>query len=83
MGKRDAKRSEIVGLFPSDVKVTLRRVDFTDLARSSAYHLSVKRGGEELPSVFFGQWHRERWDDVIDAVQYVKENFTYKGGTIL
>lgn len=82
-GKVDLKRSQIKEMLPKDVKFSLRRVDFTDLARSSAYYLNIKRDGEEMPSVFFGKEHRDAWVDVIEARDKIIGNYTYKGGLII
>lgn len=83
MVKTDLKRTQIRDLLPPDVKFSLKKVDFTDLARDTAYELVVKRDGEELPSIFFGESHRDAWLDVIQAKARIKAQYTYKGCNIL
>lgn len=81
--KTDISRKGIKELLPPSVTFSIRKVDFTDLARGQAYDLKIKRGDEELPEIFFGDSHRDGWLDVIMAKNRIKANHTYKGCTIL
>lgn len=78
----DLTRKQIAEALPDDVTFTLRKVDFTDLARDYAYSLKVFRGGEPMPSMFINKEHMREWSDVLDVLPLLKD-YTYKGKRIL
>lgn len=75
-------RKQIKSMLPEDVTFSLRKVSFSDLARSEAVSLKIKRNGEELPSMFFGDEQFTYWKDVLDSVKEIKKH-TYKGDKII
>ncbi len=75
--RTDITRKEIQNKLPKGTKFTIRKTDFTDLARDYAYVIRVK----DMPSLFTPR-DIEVWKPIIDTLKEIK-NHTYKGKHIL
>lgn len=74
--KTDITRKEIAAKLGAPF--TIRKVDFTDLARDSAYTIHVK----DMPSLFTPE-DLKKWKPTINALKEIKANHTYKGKHII
>lgn len=74
-------RKDIKSYFPGDVKISLKTISFSDLARGEAVKLHIYRDGKELPSML-DSTQLEAWKDIIDARKKVIGNH-YKGKRII
>lgn len=77
----EISRAEIKAVLPEDVSFSLRTVSFSDLARGEAAVLSVKRDGQQVPSMMSGE-ELEEWRDVLEGMKKVRGR-RYKGKVIV